>query len=213
MSEQYIQEEELTQPQIFNLIASEKINSPHVQSECDEKEFYDYLVMLYAYFMDNWKGFSQQDDEDLIQSFNQFNNTTNNVKNVIKAFIKYMTSTNSDGLVLECIDTLSKSSFDIIKQFKRFCDRHQVNNNYLQRIIKNERYGKQFQYFLQIYAIEWLYKSRVKDKVIHLLVILFLSRCFTNHDLLNNVAFYKKLHIAKIPKTQPADTIKKEEKE
>lgn len=48
-------------------------------------------------------------------TFTQFNRTTNNVKNIIKAFIKYMTSTKSDGIVLECIDTLSKSSSDIIK--------------------------------------------------------------------------------------------------
>ncbi|KAL4431514.1 hypothetical protein ABPG74_017219 [Tetrahymena malaccensis] len=179
--------ENFSEEQLFAMILDEV----QVNSVCEQRDYKIYLTQLYYSFKYEWVDFEERDDNQLLEYFNFYKEANNTIKNLIKSFITYVNK-KSDCLILECMDILEKDSATIKKQFKKFCDRHAINNNFLVRLIESERYGKQFQYYLRHYALQWLVQSKVNNKPAHMIGIFLSLRCFQNQTILQKITSYRK---------------------
>ncbi|EAS00887.3 hypothetical protein TTHERM_00310580 (macronuclear) [Tetrahymena thermophila SB210] len=159
----------------------------------------EYVFGLYLFFENDWKGFSEEADLEIGNCYKFCINKLNIFKNILRSFFGYMKN-KGDDIVIECLDSFQKPIQKVKKQFIRFSERHPANNKSMQVLFEYSRYGRQFEYFLNFYAIDWLIKSKVKDVVPHLLSIFFLLRCFQTPQLKDLLKVYKKTKKITLPR-------------
>ncbi|KAL4499038.1 hypothetical protein ABPG72_016940 [Tetrahymena utriculariae] len=159
----------------------------------------EYVFGLYQFFENDWKGFTEEADLEIGNCYKFCINKLNIFKNILRSFFSYMKN-KGDDIVIECLDSFQKPIQKVKKQFIRFSERHPANNKSMQVLFEYSRYGRQFEYFLNFYAVDWLIKSKVKDIVPHLLSIFFLLRCFQTPQLKDLLKVYKKTKKITLPR-------------
>ncbi|KAL4449983.1 hypothetical protein ABPG74_015102 [Tetrahymena malaccensis] len=159
----------------------------------------DYVFGLYLFFENDWQGFTEEADLEIGNCYKFCINKLNIFKNILRSFFGYMKN-KGDDIVIECLDSFQKPIQKVKKQFIRFSERHPANNKSMQVLFEYSRYGRQFEYFLNFYAVDWLIKSKVKDVVPHLLSIFFLLRCFQTPQLKDLLKVYKKTKKITLPR-------------
>ncbi|KAL4479610.1 hypothetical protein ABPG72_004206 [Tetrahymena utriculariae] len=98
----------------------------------------------------------------------------NLVKNFIKAFRGFINNPSDEPEVLAILkEALSDSSQimpelnSIRKNFEKFISKKNYNNTLMVELIQNQEFNVLFSYFLKEKAQEWIYSSKIKDKLSH----------------------------------------------
>ncbi|KAL4510735.1 hypothetical protein ABPG72_004889 [Tetrahymena utriculariae] len=150
-----------------------------------------YMDELFQYFEKDWDSYTDEHDNQFQAQYKFTLERLNVFKNILRAFKNYM-KTKGDSVVIECMDSLQKPINIIKKQFNFFSKRHAPNSRLLSLLFCYDRYGRQFEYFLNHYSLEWLASSKVKDLTQHIYTILYLCRCFKNESMQQNIKVNKK---------------------
>ncbi|EAR84470.1 hypothetical protein TTHERM_00691680 (macronuclear) [Tetrahymena thermophila SB210] len=98
----------------------------------------------------------------------------NLVKNFIKAFRGFINNPSDEPEVLVVLkEAISESSQimselnSIRKNFEKFISKKNYNNTLMVELIQNQEFNVLFSYFLKEKAQEWIYSSKIKDKLSH----------------------------------------------
>ncbi|KAL4435108.1 hypothetical protein ABPG74_003601 [Tetrahymena malaccensis] len=98
----------------------------------------------------------------------------NLVKNFIKAFRGFINNQSDEPEVLAVLKEALSDPSQIIselnsirKNFEKFISKKNYNNTLMVELIQNQEFNVLFSYFLKEKAQEWIYSSKIKDKLSH----------------------------------------------